>query len=136
MVRIDKITIGTPYDSICRDYYSLSIFEKEVNGDLAIIEKDDIQKLILFNKRFLDLEGRNKSSGYCLMQCIEGICNIDSLKAFRKRLEETTRKYTNGNYMNVDPILVAKAFSQDVLSFIDSYNSLQKRKPMRLYTFG
>ena len=133
---IEKISIGTPYDSICRDPYSLSILGKEINGDLAIIEKDNIQKFILLNKRFLDLAGKAKNSGYCLVQCIEGVCNIDSVEEFRRKLEEITRKYANGNYMEVDPILVAKAFSQDVLAFIDSYNGLQKRKPMRLYTFG
>lgn len=136
MVMIEKISIGTPYDSICRDPYSLSIFEREINGDLAIIERDNIQKLILFSKRFLDLEGRDKSSGYCLVQCIEGVCNIDAVEEFRRKLDEITRKYANGNYMDVDPILIAKAFSQDVLAFIDGYNNLQKRKPMRLYTFG
>jgi len=136
MVMIEKISIGTPYDSICRDPYSLSIFEREINGTLTIIERDDTRKLILFNKGFLDLESRNKSSGYCLVQCIEGVCNIDSVEEFRRKLEGITKKYANGNYMNVDPVLVAKAFSQDVLTFIDGYNSLQKRKPMRLYTFG
>ncbi len=136
MAMIEKISTRTPYDSICREPYSLSIFEKAINGDIAIVERDDIQKFTLFNKRFLDLEGRGKSSGYCLVQCIEGVCNIDSVEEFRRKLEEITRKYVNGNYMDVDPILVAKAFSQDALAFIDSYNSLQKRKPMRLYTFG
>ncbi|OIP26825.1 MAG: hypothetical protein AUK00_03540 [Dehalococcoidia bacterium CG2_30_46_9] len=136
MVMIEKISNGTPYASICREPYSLSIFERKINGDLAIIEMDNIQKLILFNKRFLDLEGRDKSSGYCLVQCIEGVCNIDSVEEFRRKLDEITRKYANGNYMDIDPILIAKAFSQDVLVFIDSYNSLQKRKPVRLYTFG
>jgi len=136
MVMIEKISTETPYDSICKDPYSLSIFEREINGDLGIIERDDIPKLILFNKRFLDLEGRGKSSGYCLVQCIDDVCNIDSVEEFRKKLEEIARKYANGNYMDIDPILIAKAFSQDVLVFIDNYNSLQKRKPMRLYTFG
>ncbi len=136
MVMIEKIFIGHPYDSICRDPYSLSIFEKKINGMLTIIERDDTRKLILFNKGFLDLESRDKSAGYCLVKCIEGVCNIDSVEEFRRKLEEITKKYANGNYMGVDPVLVAKAFSQDVLTFIDSYNSLQKRKPMRLYTFG
>lgn len=136
MVVIERISIGTPYDSICRDPYSLNILEREINGDLAIIERDNIQKLIQFNKRFLDLGGRDKSSGYCLVQCIEGVCNIDSVEKFRRKLDEITRRYANGNYMDVDPILIAKAFSQNVLAFIDGYNSLQKRKPMRLYTFG
>lgn len=136
MVMIENISTGNPYDSICGDPYSLSIFERQINGDLAIIEKDNIQKLILFNKKFLDLEGGHRSSGYCLVRCIDGICNIDSVEEFRRKLDEITRKYANGNYMDVDPILIAKAFSQDVLAFIDSYNSLQKRKPMRLYTSG
>lgn len=133
---VEKISTGNPYNSICRDPYSLSILAKEINGDLAIIEKDDIQQFILLNKGFLDLADKAKSSGYCLVQCIEGVCNIDSVEEFRRKLEEITRKYANGNYMDIDPILIAKDFPRDVLAFIHSYNSLQKRKPVRLYTFG
>jgi len=133
---VEKISTGNPYNSICRDPYLLSILRKEINGDLVITEKDDVQKFVVLSKGFLDLEGQPKSSGYCLVQCIDGVCNIHSVEEFRRKLEEITKKHANGNYMDVDPVLVAKAFSQDALAFIDSYNSLQKRKPVRLYTFG
>jgi len=136
MGEIEKISIGNPYDSICRDPYSVSIFEREINGDLAIIERDDIHKFILLNKGFLDLKNRDKNSGYCLVHCIYGVCDIDSVKIFRKKLEEITIKYATGNYMDVDPVLIAKSFSQNVLSFVDSYNNFQKRKPIRLYSLG
>lgn len=134
-MEVKTLQTKEPYAIIIRDFYALPIFDKKINGSLNIIEKNETEKIILFSKNFKNLTGVNTISGYYLLQCFNSECNSEKIILFRSRLEDMVKKYTNSNYMEVDPIIIAPSYSADTLKFIGKYNEFQRRKPIQLYTY-
>lgn len=134
-MNIQRITTENPYKSLSEDLYSLGILSKEINGNLNFIKKYVRDQVLLISKGFLNLGGKEKISGYIFIQCVNDVCNIEIIKSFRKKLENIVKQYAEGNYMEVDPILIARDFSTDVIKFVDEYNTFQKRKNLRLYKY-
>lgn len=122
---IRKLSTSDPYKSLGKDLYSMGIFDKTINGLLSVIEKNDNDRTILIGKKFANNSGEYISSGYYFIQCLSSWCNEDNLKLFRGFLEAVVIQKAKGNYMEVDPILIAP-----------EYNRIQKRKPIQLFGCG
>lgn len=133
---IKNLSVSNPYDQLCKDIYSLEIFDKRINGLLSVIETNGEFKTILVERRFIDNFGNYVSAGYYFIQCLNELCEEEHLKKFRGYLENIVKKRANGNYKEIDPILIAPEFSVFTLDFIDKYNKIQKRKPIQLFSFG
>jgi len=118
------------YNSLCKDLYSLDIFDKSLNGLLSIIEKNDRHRTILIEKKFAVSSSGERTAGFFFVQCLNSFCNEEQLKEFRKNLEKVVKERAKGNYMEVDPILIAPGYSDIVINFVNQYNNFQRRKPI------
>lgn len=133
---IEELSTSDPYGSLYRDLYSVGLFDQNINGLLSIIERNDKYRTILIERKFVNDSGSSIASGYYFVQCLSSICEEEDLKQFRSFLEIIVKEKANGNYMEVDPILIAPGCSNSVLSFTDQYNRIQKRKPIQLFRYG
>lgn len=133
---IEKLKISNPYSSLLSNLYSIGIFKSAINGLLSIIEKNDKYQTILLERQFINNSNIYIESGYYFIQCFNCPCNENELKQFRNTLENIVKQKTKGNYMEVDPIIIAVGFSPDVLNFIYQYNRIQRRKPIQLFSYG
>ncbi len=133
---IKKLSTSAPYNSLCKDLYSLGIFDKAINGLLSIIETDDKHQTILIERRFADNSGDYIEAGYYFIQCLNITCEEEHLKQSREILEIVIKQKVKSNYMEVDPILLAPEFNKAVLDFVNQYNKIQRRKPIQLFRYG
>ena len=133
---IEKLKISNPYSSLLSNLYSIGIFKSTINGLLSIIEKNDKYQTILLERQFINNSNIYIESGYYFIQCFNCPCNENELKQFRNTLENIVKQKTKGNYMEVDPIIIAVGFNPDVLNFIYQYNRIQRRKPIQLFSYG
>jgi len=133
---IEKLKISNPYSSLLSNLYSIGIFKSTINGLLSIIEKNDKYQTILLERQFINNSNIYIESGYYFIKCFNCPCNENELKKFRNTLENIVKQKTKGNYMEVDPIIIAVGFSPDVLNFIYQYNRIQRRKPIQLFSYG
>jgi len=133
---IKKLSTSEPYISLCQDLYSLDIFDKAINGLLTIIEKNKELRITLVERKFVNNSGSCINAGYFFIQCLKTICEEEHLKVFRRFLETTVKEKAKGNYMEVDPILSATGYSNNVIDFVDKYNEIQRRKPIQLFLYG
>jgi len=124
------------YSSLISNLYSIGIFDSAINGLLSIIEENDKYQTILLERQFADNFNIYIESGYYFIQCLNCTCNETTLKQFRIMLENIVKHKAKGNYMEVDPIIIADGYSPDVLSFIYQYNKIQRRKPIQLFIYG
>ncbi|MBU4562853.1 hypothetical protein KKB17_05545 [bacterium] len=133
---VKKLKNNDPYRSLISNLYSIGIFKSAINGLLSIIEKNDKYRTILLERQFINNSNIYIESGYYFIQCFNCTCNKNELKQFRNTLENIVKQKTKGNYMEVDPIIIAVEFSPDVLNFIYQYNRIQRRKPIQLFSYG
>jgi len=133
---IEKLKISNPYSSLLSNLYSIGIFKSTINGLLSIIEKNDKYQTILLERQFINNSNIYIESGYYFIQCFNCPCSENELKQFRNTLENIVNRKTKGNYMEVDPIIIAVGFNPDVLNFIYQYNRIQRRKPIQLFSYG
>jgi len=133
---IEKLKISNPYSSLLGNLYSIGIFNSSINGLLSIIEKNDKHRAILIERKFINSSNSYVGSGYYFIQCFNFLCNENELKQFRNTLENIVKQKAKGNYMEVDPIIIATGFNPDVLNFIYQYNRIQRRKPIQLFSYG
>jgi len=131
-----RLPTSNPYESLCRDLYSIGIFDQTINGCLSVIERDDESHTILIDRKFPTNSEDIVRCGYCFVQCLDCPCNQEHLRRFRQRLERLVNLRAGGNYMEVDPILIAREFDTPVISFVEDYNAIQRRKPIQLFTYG
>ena len=129
---IEKLSTSDPYGDLCNNPYSVGIFDQAINGILSIMEKDDEHRTILIERRFASNSGSHVSAGYYFIQCLNSLCEEKHLTQFRALLESVVKQQGKGNYMEVDPILIAPGYSDAVFGFVDQYNRIQKRKPIQL----
>lgn len=130
---IKKIKTLTPYKTLCENLYSSGIFDKNINGLLSIIEKNDKLGTILIERKYINNGGNTIICGYYFIQCFNSVCTEENLKLFREILEKVVKQKARGNYMEVNPIIIAKGFTEEVIDFVDKYNKIQRRKPIELY---
>ncbi len=133
---IKKLSTSDPYKSMCSDLYSLGIFDKVINGLLSITEKNDTDQTIIIERKFTNNSGIDISFGYYFIQCLNSPCEEEHLKHFRGSLETFVKRKTKCNYMEVEPIVIAPEYSDVVINFIDQYNRIQRRKPIKLFRYG
>lgn len=132
---IKQLSVSDPYEKLCEDLYSLEIFNKRINGLLELIETIKDQNSILVERKFIDNSGNYVSAGYYFIQCLNELCEEEHLKEFRSLLEIIVKQKAQGNYKEVDPILIAPNFSASSLDFVDKYNKIQRRKSIQLYSY-
>lgn len=132
----EKLSTSEPYGDLCKDPYSVGVFDQAINGILSIVEKNDGDRTILIERRFTNNSGSHVSAGYYFMQCLDSLCEEKHLTQFRALLESVVKQQGKGNYMEVDPILIARGYSDAVFGFVDQYNRIQKRKPIQLLEYG
>lgn len=133
---VKKILTAEPYNSICDNLYSVDIFDKTLNGLLSVIDKKHNNQTILIERKFTDSHRVQIGAGYYFIQCLTVTCGEEQLTQYRRLLEEVVKQRARGNYMEVDPILIAPQFNSAVLTFIEQYNKIQKRKPIQLFNYG
>lgn len=133
---VKKLKISNPYMALKKNLYSLDIFNKKINGLLNILEKNDELCTLLIERRFINNLGEKIESGYFFIQCLNSNCEEFHLIEFRKLLERIIMDRAKGNYMEVDPILIAPEFDFKVIEFIEQYNKFHKRKPIQIFTYG
>lgn len=122
------------YAILCRDLYSIGIFDEKINGLLSIVEKDDDARTMLVERKYIDCNGNPGVSGYYFIQCLQVCCEEKHLKNYRQRLEDIVKQKAKGNFMEVSPIIVAPEFNDAVNDFVAQYNRIQRRKPIKLET--
>ena len=130
-----RLSLDT-YSRLCKDPYSMGIFDKTVDGQLAIAETDDNNKSVLVEKSFADHTGTQISCGHVFIQCLDTRCDENDLMRFRGLLQNIVNSRSKGDYMEVEPILIAPSFSNHVVMFVTQYNEIQKRKHIRLLPHG
>jgi len=128
-----KIGVKDLYLKMAENPYFLSILSRDIDGKIKVLNKINHKKILFLKKTFVNISGIESISGYVLIQFVDEICNIDILKDFREHLEEMVHNYGNDDYFEIDPVIVAKGFERDVVSFINKYNEFQSRSPIRLY---
>lgn len=135
---ITKLPKGDPYPAlVSNNLYETGMFDQTLNGicSLSVVEKNDKHRTVLIERSFRNGRGKSYVAGYSFIQCLQCRCEEDNLRVFRSLLEEIVRTKANGNYMEVEPILCAFGFSDEVIRFVDQYNSFQRRKPIQLMSY-
>ncbi|MCD6094330.1 hypothetical protein J7J39_00215 [bacterium] len=125
------LRIKNLYETIIKKPEIIKMWNNNVN-DLTIVEKNETERCILAERSFCDEEGKRIISGFLLMKIIDNICKEKDLIKFRRALERVVKERCGGNYMEVEPILIAKDFEEKVMKFVTNYNKLQRRKPIQL----
>lgn len=133
---IRSIAASHPYTSLCTDPYSAGIFDQSINGIVSVVEKNDQRGTILIERSFVNDSGSHVSAGYYFVQCLDSLCEERHLTEFRALLETVVKEKGAGNYMEVDPILIAPSYSHEVAGFVEQYNRMQQRKPIQLFEYG
>lgn len=127
---------SNPYLTLINDLFSLSIFDRSLNGFLNILVKDDIAQIILIERRFKNTHDKTMNAGYILIQCFQESITDEHLGRFRFLIEKIVKEKVQGNYMDLSPIIIAPDFSHSVLQFIDDYNRMQNRQPIETYQYS
>lgn len=135
IVKLDK---GDPYPALASNkLYETGIFASTLNGNysLSVIERSDKDRTVLIERAFRNGRGKSLTAGYYFIQCLLCQCGEDSLRQFRGLLEEVVKTRARGDYMEVEPLLGAPGFRDEVVGFVDQYNSFQRRKPIQLFSY-
>jgi|GEM_PF-1766491 len=132
---VKKLSILDPYKTLCKDLYSADIFDQAIDGLLFLVEKDDGEQTLLIEKKFVNNSEGYLNSGYYFIQCINSVCSDEQIKKFRGLLEKVVKQKAKGNYMEVEPIIVAQKYDDSVIEFVEQYNKMQKRKPIQLFIY-
>ena len=130
---VKKLRCQDPYTALRTDPYSSGLFTQTVNGFLEVVQQDDKARTIVLETSFLNSQGSRVHAAYFFVQCLESECHETELTNFRHLLEYIVREKASGNYMQVNPILIAASFDEPVIEFVEQYNSVQKRKPIELF---
>ena len=135
---IVRLGNGDPYQALISNrVYETGVFDETLNGNysLAVIERNDKDRTVLIERTFRNGHGRPSVAGWCFIQCLRCQCAEDNLRLFRGLLEEVVKAKARGNYMEVEPLLIAPGFTDAVVRFVDQYNSFQRRKPIQLFGY-
>lgn len=138
LIVITKLLKGDPYPAlVSKNLYETGVFDQTLNGNcsLSVVEKSDKYRTVLIERSFWNGRGKSYVAGYAFIQCLPCRCEEDNLRAFRSLLEEIVKTKAKGNYMEVEPILCSFGFSDEVIRFVDQYNSFQRRKPIQLFSY-
>ncbi len=125
------LRIKNLYKTIIKKPEIIKMWNNNVNN-LTIVEKNETERRILVERSFCDEKGKRVISGFLLIKIIDNICKEKDLIKFRRALERVVKERCGGNYMEVEPILIAKDFEEKVMEFVTNYNKLQRRKPIQL----
>lgn len=131
----NKLPSRDPYRDLQQDLYSIGLFDPSINGFLSIIEINQASRMLLLERKFLNEDGEHIKSGYYLIQVLNAVCDERHLIEFRQILEDTVRSRGHAYYMEVDPILIAPDFTVSVVEFLQSYRTIERRKPIQAYTY-
>ena len=119
-----------PYESLSRDIYSADIFSESTNSQLALVDKDEKNKVITIEKQ----GGSQKIKKYLLVKCLDFLCESEDVEGFLIYLQGNIRISLEG-YNKISPVLVAPGFCGRALESVEKYNKTASH-PIVLYKYG
>ena len=130
-----KLRTSDPYQTLLKNLFSLQIFDRSLNGSLHIRETDVTVQTLLIEREFVNTSEMRMTAGFVLIQCFSESMSDQDLRNFRSLVEDIVRRKTQGNYMDVNPIIIAPSFTESVYLFIQDYNKMQSRQPIERYEY-
>ncbi len=127
---------ANPYRTLLNDPFALPIFDRSLNGSLAILLKDDVAQTMLIERRFKNTSDNTMNAGFIFIQCFNESITEEHLRRFRSLIETVVKEKAQGNYMDLNPIIIAPDFARSVLQFIEDYNRMQNRQPIETYQYS
>jgi hypothetical protein len=128
---IPKIRTEKPYEDLKQDPYSLpEVFDPSVDFSLLLVEERKESGSLIFGKKY------DGDSGHALVICSS---QVVSWSLFQDRYHEYTdcvRRYGRNSYREVEFVLIARGFANDVADFVETYNDRYGgRKAIRLFQY-
>jgi hypothetical protein len=137
-VKID--TTKTPWYSYQHNFPSINpneVFETTIKDPMAgyrlfngnsdyefFLETSERSTNILTLKKFFNKNGKTVLLGKVLINRIDGTCKVGNLTEFLTLIDGEAKQF-NGDYMYIEPIIIANSYDSLVADFIAEYNSLE-----------
>ena len=132
---ITELNIDKPFEKLIENPYNISIFTKALDFNLTLVDKDTKSRTLLFQKEYTDEKGRNILCSYIFIQVINKLCSAKEFENYKRLLDEIVREYSQGDYLEIEPVIFANNYDEDVKTFIKDYNRIEHRKPYKLVLF-
>ena len=106
------------------------IFNKDFDFNLQLVEKNANKQYLLFRKNF------DGCAGYAFIVCKNGEVRLVDFKIIFDSYSKIVRSYGKGDFKEVELIIIAKRFSEEVINFISVYNeNYSRRTPIRIFVY-
>jgi hypothetical protein len=128
---LPQIRTEQPYEDLKRDSYSHhEVFDPSVDFKVMLIEERRERDSLVFKKKY------DGVSGYALVICKDEVVSRDHFQDSYNQYTECVRRYGDKSFKEVELILIARDFENDVADFVETYNNLYRgRKAIRLYQY-
>ncbi len=110
-----------------------NIFGKVPVENIVLNLKSSENDYVLLSKR---LQNSEKLIGHVLVHQIHGRCSNEKFVKFMKLVRDDVNKSFDGDFMSVEPVLIAEEFENAVTLFIENYNRFEtkaQRVPIRAF---
>lgn len=133
LARVLHIKAANPYAELKNDPYAHSeIFRRNLDFRLDLVEESPNQNVLLFRKVFND-----ETAEYAFIACRDKEITFKEFQEVYTLYRGHVKKFGQGDFKEVEPVLIARGFSYEVIKFIGTYNEKHsKRKPFRLFSFS
>jgi hypothetical protein len=129
---LPHIKSADPYrDLQANPYLFNQVFSRHKDFEVQLIGQMEEFKVLIFEKKF------NGTAEKSFVFCIDEKVNVGLLKKLIKVYRQFVVSLSNRNFRDVEPIIIATSFENEVISLIETYNmNYNKRKPFRVFTYS
>ena len=122
---------SAPWEELKKDPYVFNeVFSRQKDLKVILVKEIPEHNILIFEKKF------DNSAEMAFVIYIEKQMNEITLKELTHRYKNFVLSLPNRNFREVEPIIIAKSFSDKAIEIIEEYNSkYEKRKPFRLFTY-
>ena len=122
----------TPLEDLKRNPCAFrEIFSEEKDFNVIFVKEIPEHNILIFEKRY------NGIGEIAIVICVDDKVTKITLKQLMNHYKKIVLSLPGRNFREVEPVVIAKEFDNDVLTMIERYNSsYEKRKPFRLFTYG
>lgn len=116
-----------------KNILSLPIFRTLPNITRSIFNKIEEKNIFVLQEDQLKKDGLKEKFSYLYLQVFKERLDWVKFKVFMQGLKDFVDNFGESDYMETCPIIIALGFETRVLSFINFYNTYQRRKAIKLF---
>jgi len=122
---------SAPFENLKKDPYAFSeVFSPNKDFQVTLVRELPECNVLIYEKKF------NSTAEMSFVMYIDGEVKDADLKKFMRLYKKFVLSLQSRNFREVEPLIIAKSYSDKVIKIIEEYNSkYEKRKSFRLFTY-